>query len=78
MTTTLKSSVNLRIRWGAAAAIAFGSIGWIIGSTIPGPLHGTSFIATVLWSVCMGSAAWIPGDLLGRTMAELRHRELQP
>jgi hypothetical protein len=75
MTTTLSKSLNLRVRWGIAAAITFGSIGWIVGSTIPGPLHGTSFVATVVWSLCMGTIAWIPGDLLGRTVDELHRRE---
>ncbi|HVC79253.1 MAG TPA: hypothetical protein VNL35_01975 [Chloroflexota bacterium] len=74
MTNIPKSSLNTRVRWGIAAAITFGSIGWIVGSTIPGPLHGTSFVATILWSFCMGTVAWIPGDLLGRTVAELSHR----
>ncbi|HXT34397.1 MAG TPA: hypothetical protein VN837_02360 [Chloroflexota bacterium] len=75
MMITPKRSLNTRVRWGITAAITFGSIGWIVGSTIPGPLHGTSFVATVLWSLCMGTVAWIPGDLLGRTMAELGHRQ---
>jgi hypothetical protein len=75
MMTTAKRPINQRIRWGITAAITFGSIGWIVGSTIPGPLHGTSFVATVVWSLCMGTIAWIPGDLLGRTVDELRRRE---
>lgn len=75
MTATTTGWMNLRLRWSIAASITFGSIGWVVGMTIPGPLHGTSFVATVLWSLVMGTLAWIPGDILGRTVSELRGRE---
>ena len=75
MSTTMSGSLAQRVRWSIATSVAFGSIGWIVGMTIPGPLHGTSIVAPVLWSLVMGTLAWIPGDLVGRTIAELQARE---
>jgi hypothetical protein len=63
------------LRWGAATSFSFGSFGWLIGMTVPGPVHGTSLVATVCFSFLMGAFAYIPGDLAGRTIAELRMRE---
>ncbi|HWE61763.1 MAG TPA: hypothetical protein VHB98_08635 [Chloroflexota bacterium] len=62
------------VRWGAAASIAFGSFGWLIGMTVPGQEHGTSLVATICFSFVMGALAFIPGSIVGRTLAELRPR----
>lgn len=73
-THTEATRTALAVRWGIASSIIFGSFGWIVGMTIPGGLHGTSFAATVLWSLILGSLAYIPGDLAGKTIGELRAR----
>lgn len=62
------------LRWGASTSFAFGCFGWLIGMTVPGTVHGTSLLATVCFSFGMGAVGYIPGDLAGRTMAELRLR----
>jgi hypothetical protein len=60
------------VRWGITSSVIFGSVGWVIGMTIPGDQRGTSLLATFLWSLVMGALGYIPGDTVGRTSAELQ------
>lgn len=72
MSSTAARQQQSAIRWGIISSVIFGSVGWVIGMTIPGDLHGTSLLATILWSVVMGALGYIPGDVIGRTAAELQ------
>lgn len=74
MNSTAARQQASAVRWGIISSIIFGSVGWIIGTTIPGNLHGTNPIAPVLWSIVMGALGYIPGDVVGRTSAEIQTR----
>lgn len=74
MKVSVRTPVNTSLRWAIASSFTFGSVGWTIGMTIPGEVHGTSIISTIVWSCVLGALAWAPGNIIGDTIAELRTR----
>jgi len=51
------------------ASLAFGSIGWITGGTIPGLLNGADpFAGLLLFTFLFGTIGWFVGFMIGNTV----------
>ncbi len=73
--TKVKGQSSLQVRWGIVTSFIFGCVGLVVGSTVPGGMQGISVQAALLFGVVMAVVAFLPGNLVGRTLAELRARQ---
>ncbi len=52
-------------------ALGVGSIGWLVGGTVPGPLNGADpFGGILLFTSLFGTVGWVVGYVIGNTVEQ--------